>query len=63
MKATVNIRNWIIILLCITIVCMAIGFAFLSMQLEKNSNNIPKIENLSLAKNNAMNSYFGISSN
>lgn len=41
MKATVNIRNWIIILLCITIVCMAIGFAFLSMQLEKNSNNIP----------------------
>ena len=41
MKATVNIRNWIIILLCITIVCMAIGFALLSMQLEKNSSNIP----------------------
>ncbi|KLE02071.1 hypothetical protein [Aliarcobacter butzleri] len=30
---------------------------------EKNSNNIPKIENLSLVKNNAMNSYFAISSN
>lgn len=41
MKATINIRNWIIILLCITIVCMAIGFAFLSMQLEKKNSNIP----------------------
>ncbi|MCG3651500.1 hypothetical protein [Aliarcobacter butzleri] len=30
---------------------------------EKDSNNIPKIENLSLVKNNAMNSYFTISSN
>ena len=30
---------------------------------EKDSNNIPKIENLSLVKNNAMNSYFAISSN
>lgn len=30
---------------------------------EKNNNNIPKIENLSLVKNNAMNSYFAISSN
>ncbi|MCG3669397.1 hypothetical protein L5F33_03900 [Aliarcobacter butzleri] len=30
---------------------------------EKDSNNIPKIENLSLVKNNAMNSYFSISSN
>lgn len=30
---------------------------------EKDSNNIPKVENLSLVKNNAMNSYFAISSN
>lgn len=36
MKNSLNIRNWIIIVLCITIVCMAIGFAILSMQLENN---------------------------
>ncbi|MCT7634028.1 hypothetical protein N5U36_01080 [Aliarcobacter butzleri] len=30
---------------------------------EKNDSNVPNIENLSLVKNNAMNSYFAMSSN
>lgn len=41
MKAPLNIRNWIIIMLCVTIVCMAIGFAFLSMQLEERNSKVP----------------------
>lgn len=37
MKNIVKTRNWIITFLCITIILMAIGFALLSMQLDKNS--------------------------
>ena len=38
MKETLNMRNWIIVILCITIVCMSIGFAFLSMQIEETNS-------------------------
>lgn len=38
MKETINMRNWIIVILCITIVCMSVGFAFLSMQIEENNS-------------------------
>ncbi len=39
MKNIVKTRNWIITVLCITIILMAIGFALLSMQLDKNNIN------------------------
>lgn len=38
MKNLLTIRNAIIILLCITIISLGIGFAYLSMKLEKQSN-------------------------
>lgn len=34
MKKNINIRNLIIVVLCITIICMGIGFAYLSVVLE-----------------------------
>lgn len=37
MLKMINIRNFIIIVLCITIVCMGVGFAYLSMKLRKCS--------------------------
>ena len=42
MKSLVKTRNWIIIILCFTIICMGIGFAVLSMELENQKNNHPK---------------------
>jgi len=41
MKKTVNIRNLIIIMLCITIICMGIGFAYLSVILENKNKEKP----------------------
>lgn len=41
MKKMINIRNSIIIMLCITIICMGIGFAVLSMQLSKEKKEEP----------------------
>lgn len=41
MKNLVKTRNWIIITLCLTIICMGVGFAVLSMELEKQNNNSP----------------------
>ena len=41
MKKTVNIRNLIIIMLCITIIFMGIGFAYLSVILENKNNEKP----------------------
>lgn len=41
MKKTVNIRNLIIIMLCITIIFMGIGFAYLSVVLENKKNEKP----------------------
>lgn len=38
MKKMINIRNLIIVILCITIILMGIGFAYLSLKLEKFSN-------------------------
>ena len=35
MKKNINIRNLIIVMLCVTIICMGIGFAFLASKLEK----------------------------
>lgn len=42
MKNLVKTRNWIIIILCLTIVCMGIGFAVISMELEKGKVESPK---------------------
>lgn len=42
MKSLVKTRNWIIIILCLTIICMGIGFAVLSMELENQKNNHPR---------------------
>lgn len=41
MKKTVNIRNLIIIMLCITIICMGIGFVYLSVILENKNKEKP----------------------
>jgi len=41
MKKMINIRNSIIIMLCITVICMGIGFAVLSMQLSKEKKDEP----------------------
>lgn len=40
MKKMVNIRNGIIVVLCITIIFMGIGFIVLSMELEKKNNSV-----------------------
>ncbi len=42
MKDSVKTRNLIIITLCLTIICMGVGFAILSMKLEEFHNNKPK---------------------
>lgn len=39
MKKMINIRNSIIVILCITIICMSIGFILLSVKLKSKSNN------------------------
>lgn len=44
MKKMINIRNSIIIILCVTIICMGIGFALMSMRLEKVRNNTPHFD-------------------
>lgn len=49
MKKTINIRNLIIIILCITIICMGIGFAYLSVVLE-NKNNENHVLDVSITK-------------
>ena len=41
MKKMINIRNSIIIMLCITIICMGIGFAVLSMKLTHENKKEP----------------------
>lgn len=38
MKSMINIRNSVIIVLCITIICMAIGFIVISVDYTKNKN-------------------------
>lgn len=38
LKNLINIRNLIIVVLCITIISLGIGFAFLSVELEKRSS-------------------------
>lgn len=40
MKRMINIRNSVIIILCITIICMGIGFIIISMKLEEEKNEI-----------------------
>lgn len=42
MKNLVKTRNWIIIILCLTIVCLGIGFAILSMELSSKKDNEPQ---------------------
>ena len=41
MKSNFNIRNLIIIMLCITIISMGIGFAYLSVILENKNKEKP----------------------
>ena len=38
MKSMINIRNSVIIVLCITIICMALGFIVISVDYTKNKN-------------------------
>lgn len=38
MKKMINIRNSVIIILCITIICMAVGFIVISIDYTKNKN-------------------------
>ena len=38
MKKMINIRNSVIVILCITIICMAIGFIVISVDYTKNKN-------------------------
>ena len=49
MKNTVNVRNLIIMMLCITIICMGIGFAYLSVKLD-TKNNEKQIFDVSFTK-------------
>lgn len=42
MKNLVKTRNWIIIILCLTIVCLGIGFAVLSVELKKERIEAPR---------------------
>ena len=39
MKKLINIRNSVIVILCITIICMSIGFIVISIDYTKNKNN------------------------
>lgn len=38
MKKRINIRNFIIIILCFTLICLAIGFSIVAVQLNKEKN-------------------------
>lgn len=49
MKKIKNIRNLIITMLCLTIICMGIGFACLSMKLEEKNSEQPSF-NVSIIK-------------
>lgn len=49
MKNSVNVRNLIIMMLCITIICMGIGFAYLSVKLD-TKNNEKQIFDVSFTK-------------
>ena len=42
MKKRINIRDLIIIILCITIICMAIGFGILSSHLNSHTDTDSK---------------------
>ncbi len=42
MKKMINIRNSVIIILCVTIICMGVGFIVLSMKLENEKNEVEK---------------------
>ena len=44
MKKMLYIRNSIIIILCITIICMSIGFIILSIELKKTKDNYPVMD-------------------
>ena len=44
MKTMINIRNSVIIVLCVTIVFMGIGFIVLSMKLEDKINDVGKFD-------------------
>lgn len=44
MKKTVNIRNIIIVMLCITIIFMGVGFAYLSVILNEKNNEKPILD-------------------
>lgn len=46
MKKNFNVRNLIIVMLCITIICMGIGFVYLSVLLQNEYN---KIENFDVS--------------
>lgn len=57
MKKLINIRNSVIIILCITIICMAFGFIVISMELKTEKDRVPsfqvvfsKIEKISSVK-------------
>ena len=41
MKKMIDIRNSIIVILCITIICMCVGFAVLSVELKKEKDSTP----------------------
>lgn len=49
MKKKINIRNFIIAMLCTTIIFMGIGFVFLSIKLDEQSKN-PKTHNIVITK-------------
>lgn len=49
MKKKINIRNFIIAMLCITIIFMGIGFVFLSIKLDEQSKNA-KMHNIVITK-------------
>ena len=40
MKKNINIRNIIIVMLCITIILMGLGFAFLASRLDDEKNKV-----------------------
>lgn len=58
MKKNINIRNLIIVMLCITIILMGVGFAFLASQLDKEKNKVDKFD-VSITKVEAQTSIKG----
>ena len=44
MKKLISIRNVIIVILCITIICLGIGFIVLSLELKKAKNDRKMVE-------------------